>query len=83
MYTVVLMMAMTGGSETTAFGGRRCQGCNGGCSGYVAASCHGCNGGCNGGRRFGGRRCNGCAGWGGCSGGCYMSSCHGCNGGGV
>jgi uncharacterized protein (TIGR03000 family) len=89
MYTVVLMMAMTGGSETTTFGGRRCNGCNGGCNGAVASGCHGgCNGrghGCNGGgRMFGRHGCNGggCHG-GGCHGGCSgASACHGgCHGG--
>jgi uncharacterized protein (TIGR03000 family) len=88
MYTVVLMMALTGSDEATTFGGRRCNGgCNGGgCS--VAAS-HGCNGrghGCHGGRRIGrGHGCNG----GGCHGGAVWSGCHGggchasvgCNGG--
>lgn len=66
MYTVVLMMAMTGGSETTTFGGRRCHGCNG----VVAASCHGGHGGCHAGRMRGHGRCHG-----GCHGGC-----HGCSG---
>lgn len=76
MYTVVLMMAMTGNAETTTFGGRRCNGCNGGgCHGAVASSCHGGNG-CH------GRRMRGCNG-GGCHGGCHGggSGCHGGHGG--
>lgn len=82
MYTVVLMMAMTGGSETTTFGGRRCHGCNG-CNGVVAASCHGGRGGCHAGRMRGHGRCHGdChGGYHGCS-GAVRGGCHGgCNGG--
>ena len=45
MYSVVLMMAMSGGGEVPDFGRRGCNGCNGGgCS-----SSYGCNGGCHGG----------------------------------
>ena len=85
MYTVVLMMAMTGGSEATTFGGRRCNGggCNGGC---YASSCHGGGGGCHGGRAFGRRGChggNGCSVSVGCHGGCHggCSASRGGNGG--
>jgi uncharacterized protein (TIGR03000 family) len=75
MYTVVLMMAMTGGSETTTFGGRRCNG--GGCNGGCVASCsRGCNGGgCHGGGRVFGR--GGCHGGGGCHGCSASVGCHG------
>jgi uncharacterized protein (TIGR03000 family) len=69
MYSVVLMMALTGGAESTDFGRRGgCHGCNGGCTGVVAASCSGCS--CHGSR--------GCHGSYGCNGG---SSCHGGRGG--
>lgn len=86
MYSVVLMMALTGGAEAADFGGRGCGGCSG-CHGCVGSSCHGCNGchGCRGGL-FSGlfNRCHGCNGCHGCSGsvchGCTGSSCHGCNG---
>ena len=40
MYSVVLMMALSGGAESADFGHRKCSG-NEGCSGNVAASCHG------------------------------------------
>ncbi len=91
MYSVVLMMAMTGGADVPAghhgrggcYGG--CYGdCNGGC--YGGWSCNGgcwgsCNGGCYGSSCYGGchghkRRHHGCHG---CYGGCY-GSCYGCNG---
>jgi uncharacterized protein (TIGR03000 family) len=67
MYSVVLMMALTSGGDTPAFGG-----CRGGCHGCWG----GCYGGCHGGRRMHG--CCGCYGGGySCWGGC-----HGCRGGG-
>jgi uncharacterized protein (TIGR03000 family) len=90
MYSVVLMMALTGGSESVDFGGRRCHGCSSnGC--HAAASCHSrCHGRdrCHGGLF---NRCNGCHGRGHgchsrchgrdrCHGGCHAVS-HGCNGG--
>jgi uncharacterized protein (TIGR03000 family) len=72
MYSVVLMMSLTGGMEAPDFGRCRCS-CS--CSGYSScrgySSCHGCHGG----RRA--RRCHGCCGGYGCSGGRY-----GCCGGG-
>jgi uncharacterized protein (TIGR03000 family) len=68
MYSVVLMMAMTGGSDAPAgmFGRHGCCGGDSCCGGYVAA-CTGCTG-CTGTVYS----CSGCSGW---------SSCHGCSGG--
>jgi len=69
MYSVVLMMALSGGAEVPEFGCR----CNGGCSGCHGCRgdrCHGCRG-CNG--------CHGCRGGHGCH-GCRGGRCHGCNG---
>jgi uncharacterized protein (TIGR03000 family) len=52
MYTAVLMLALTSGTESADFG-RRGGGCNGGCAGYYggcSGSYHGgCHGGCSGG----------------------------------
>lgn len=88
MYSVVLMMALSGGAESVDFG-HRCNGCacSHGCN-AVVASCNGCNGchGCHGGlfsRLFSGHGCHGCNG--GCN-GCHAVStcnggCHGCHGG--
>jgi len=95
MYSVVLLMAMSGSADAPAFGGGccggfnlfggSCSGCCGGCTGY---SCDGCCGGCCGGKMFGGGGmklfgghgcCGGCCG-GSCS-GCCGGSCHGCCGG--
>jgi uncharacterized protein (TIGR03000 family) len=74
MYSVVLMMAMSGGAEAPEFGGRGCNGCaGGGCHG-VASGCHG---GCRGGLFHRDRGCHGCSGSA-CHGG---SGCHGCRGG--
>jgi len=77
MYSVVLMMALSGGAESADFGHRRASDCNGcSCSGAVA-SCHGCSGsysGCSG-------SCSGCSGtvvYSSCS--CSGSSCSGCHG---
>ena len=77
MYSVVLMMALTGGAEAPEFGGR-CGGCSG-CHG-----CNGCSGGCHGCRGGKHSRCHGCSG---CNGGCHgchggrkHGRCHGCNG---
>jgi len=69
MYTVVMMMALTTGSEAADFHGRR----GGGCCGCYGGGCYG--GGCWGGGCYGG----GC--WGG---GCYGGGCWGggCGGGG-
>jgi len=92
MYSVVLLMALSGGAEATEFG-KRCNGCSG-CSGYVGCSgcsgyvgCSGCSG-CHGGRKHKHSRCSGCSGcsgYYGCSGcsGCHgrkHSRCHGCSG---
>ena len=65
MYSVVMMMALSGGAEVPEFG--RCGGCNGYCSG--------CYGGC-----YGGYGCRGCYGGYsccGCSGRVIYYSCHG------
>src|SRR5262249_12172954 len=73
MYSVVLMMAMSGGGEVATF-----HGCSSRCAG---SSCAGCFGG---GRGFGcsRRACNGgCSGGGCCS--RSVSGCNGCAGGGV
>lgn len=88
MYSVVLMMALTSGAETPAFGGRGCHG-GGGCHGGYAGCYGGGHGGhgCHGGgrlfgRRHGGHGCcgydYGCHGGYGCQGG-YAS--YGCSGG--
>lgn len=88
MYSLVLMMALSGSAEAPSFGGRGCNGCNG-CNGCWASSCNGCGGsschGCNGcrggflGGLFGKNKgCHGCNGYS-CH-GCNGYSCHGCNG---
>jgi uncharacterized protein (TIGR03000 family) len=93
MYTMVLMTAMSGVPDATAFGGRLLGGYNSchGCTGYVA-SCYGCCGGyascygCCGGYAAYSYSCSGC-----CGGGPLFprlnaffrgafSSCHGCTG---
>lgn len=96
MYSVVMMMVMSGAPEMPAFGGRGCNGgnaCRGGygCNGAVVNGCTGGAGwGCNGGACYGcngGNACNGCRG-GGLFGrhrnrGCHGgNACHGCQGGG-
>jgi len=69
MYSVVLMMAMSGGAETTEFGHRR-GGCDGACYGCNGCTGGGCTGTCNGGGGCcGGSACNGCNGCNGCEGG--------------
>lgn len=71
MYSVVMMMAMTGAPEMPAFGRR--NGCDGGCRGQATSCCgYTDNCGCNGGR--GGRRHRGCSG--GCGG--YDAGCGCC-----
>jgi uncharacterized protein (TIGR03000 family) len=76
MYSVVLMMALSGSAaETPTFCRGRCNGCD---------SCWGCNGcyGCRGSRRHRCHGCRGCHGWG-CYGGwgCHSSwGCYGCSG---
>jgi uncharacterized protein (TIGR03000 family) len=74
MYSVVLMMALSGSADAPEFllGGRGCNGCQG-CNGCRGGRCHGCQGsrgGCHGCR--GSRGCHGCRG---------SRGCHGCNGG--
>lgn len=76
MYSLVMMMAMTGAPESPGFYFH--GNCNGCCGGYYAASCSGgyysaCFG-------YGGSSCfGGCCG--GCCGGCYGGpGCYGCTG---
>jgi uncharacterized protein (TIGR03000 family) len=95
MYSVVLMLAVTGGADSVDFGGRGCNGCNGGgCHGAVACNGGGCHGGrdrCHGGGLFSRHGCNGgCHGTvavsHGCSSACNGGGCHGrdrCHGGGL
>ena len=77
MYTMVMMMAMSGSADTSNFGGKlfnRGASCNG-CSGVVVAtSCNGCSGaaptvpapsGCSGSSCYGSTSCTGCGGGGG------------------
>jgi uncharacterized protein (TIGR03000 family) len=75
MYSVVMMMALSGGTEVADFGRR--GSCSGGCNGGYAG-CYGGYGGCNGG--YGGcyGSCYG-GGYGGCCGGGYRG-CYGCSG---
>lgn len=83
MYSVVLMMALSGNAQATDFGHRACSGCNGSCSGYVA--CSGCHG-----RARRSRGCSGCTGapvcppacCGGRRGGLFHRNrgCNGCSG---
>jgi len=89
MYSVVVLMALSGGVDTPDMGGRRgCHGgggCYGGCygGGCYGGGCYG--GGCHGGRgRHGGRGCHGgCyGGFGGCYGGGCFGGYGGCYGGG-
>lgn len=81
MYSVVMMMALSGSAaETPALFNRGCRGCSG-CSGYSCSGCSGCRGcrGCRGGFIFGKRGgCRGCRGNSCC--GCSGYSCHGCTG---
>ncbi|MBI1913841.1 MAG: TIGR03000 domain-containing protein [Planctomycetes bacterium] len=77
MYSVVVLMALSGGVDTPDFGRRGCHGCDGGCYGGY---------GCHGGRAHGRHGRHGCYGGcygGGCYGGCYGGGCYGgCYGGG-
>jgi uncharacterized protein (TIGR03000 family) len=98
MYSVVLMMAMTGGSDAPAGifdhgccgGGYSCSGCSGySCSGYGCSGSGCCGGSCHGGghKLFGGHGCCGgghglFGGHGCCGGGHGLFSGHGCCGGG-
>jgi len=79
MYSLVLMMALSGSAEAPAFG-KGCNGCNG-CNGCWASSCNGCGGySCNGCSGYSCHGCNGCRG--GFLGGLFGKNkgCHGCNG---
>ena len=85
MYSAVLMLALTAGSETADFGRKGSSGC----SGVVAGSCgggvaharhHGCTGTC-GGVVVAPVRSHGCSGA--VVGGCSGSAGHGCHGGGL
>lgn len=90
MYSAVLMLALTAGSEAVDFGkGRGCVGscsgvvvgsCVGSCGGVVVGGCNGCQGGhgCRGGI-FGGHRHGGCNGS--CTGSCGGVVVGGCTGG--
>ena len=76
MYTMVMMMAMSGSADTTGFGHKMRGGCDGmGCNGaavVVASGCSGCTGaapaavasaGCQGSAScYGSTSCNGCGG---------------------
>jgi uncharacterized protein (TIGR03000 family) len=91
MYSVVLLMAMSGAPDTPAGLFKNRGGCDGGCHGYAAScnggagcygggsygsSCHGGGGGCHGGR---GGLFGKHRGGGGChgGGGCYGGGCYG------
>ncbi|MBY0523996.1 MAG: TIGR03000 domain-containing protein [Gemmataceae bacterium] len=88
MYSLVLMMALSGSADAPANHG--CHGCSG-CHGCYS-SCHGCHG-CHGGHKkhgcHGCHGCNSCYGcYGSCTGysccggyACYGSGCMGCYGG--
>jgi uncharacterized protein (TIGR03000 family) len=65
MYSVVLMMALSGGNEAVDFGRRRCCGCH---SCYSCCSCYSCGG-------YYGCSCYGC-----CSTAVYCSGCTVCAG---
>jgi uncharacterized protein (TIGR03000 family) len=89
MYSIVLMVALSGGADTPALGHHGCNGgcyggCYGGCSGGCYGGCYGgCNGGCHGGHHghrghHGHHRNHGCHG---CNGGCYGGCWGGCYGG--
>jgi uncharacterized protein (TIGR03000 family) len=76
MYSMVMMMALTGTADAAECGRHRCNGCYGCYGGYACYGCNGCTGcyGCNG--------CGGCFGFRGCHGcnGGLFHGCHGCNG---
>jgi uncharacterized protein (TIGR03000 family) len=88
MYSAVLMLALTAGSETADFGHNRCNGASNCCGVVAYNSCGGCaaSHGCysNGHGRHG---CNGCNGGGlfshgrhGCNNACNGYRCNGCSG---
>jgi uncharacterized protein (TIGR03000 family) len=79
MYSAVLMLALTAGSETADFGRHGCSGCVGSCGGVVVS------GGCHGARRSHGC-CGGvvvasCHGGHACHGGGLFARRHSCHGG--
>ncbi len=79
MYSIVMLVAMSGAPEMPSFGGRGCFGGNG-CGGYSCGGGYACGGG-SGGRLFGGGRLRGgCRGGNGCGGG-WGNGCGGCWGG--
>lgn len=80
MYSVVLMMALTSGTETPTLFKRGCNSCSGwSCRSSCSSRCHGCNS-CHSRKKlFGGRKCHGCnSSCRGCH-GCHASACHGCH----
>jgi uncharacterized protein (TIGR03000 family) len=84
MYSMVLMVALSGGAEVPDWGRGGCHGCYGGCFGGCYGGCYGgCWGGCYGGGCYGygcWGGCYGCYGGYGCWGsgyGCYGSGCWG------
>ncbi len=91
MYSIVMLVAMSGAPEMPSFGGRGCFG-GSGCSGYSCGGGYACGGCQGGGRLFGGGRLrggchggrgNGCGGYscnGGSGYGCSGYSCGGGNG---
>jgi len=90
MYSVVVLMALSGGVDTPDFGGRRgCHGCSGGGGCHGGGRRHGCHGGggcygggCYGGGCYGGYGgCYGGGGYGGCYGGGMGGGCYGGYGG--
>ncbi len=86
MYSVVLMMALSGSAESADFGHHKkgCSGCSGAvsCSGYVG--CSGCS--CSGGharkhhKHKHRSRCSGCTGCNGCTGYVGCTGSNGCTG---
>ncbi len=86
MYSVVLLMALSGGSQSAALGHHdRCSGCtgyarcSGCCGGYVATCCGGACTGCCGGAAYTsccGGTCSGHSACSGCSGDCHGGSRH-------
>ncbi len=67
MYSIVMLVAMSGAPEMPSFGGRGCFG-GSGCSGYSCGGGYACGGCHGGGRLFGGRHHGGCRGGNGCGG---------------
>lgn len=77
MYSLVLMMALSGSADMPAAHG--CHGCCGGCygcNGCTGGGCHGCHGGKHR-RKHGCHGCHGCCGGYSCNGGCTGYSCNG------